>query len=162
MPVFKFHKYPWKLCELRVFPLRSSRLGFNAFTAEYAEIKTRSAQRKEDWQKWWTSKNTQNMCIWGRTPTIDWGNFKIALRRSSVLNEFFHFRQITTSSPAPIWFPVEIRVLWGQAPTFNYGAMMKFKISGSVSRNWPTFLIFFGVWHHIHYIIHSYIGWLLP
>ena len=36
-----------KLCELRVFYLRSLRLGFNAFTAEYAEIKTQGAQREE-------------------------------------------------------------------------------------------------------------------
>jgi len=44
--VFILHLF--KLCELRVFPLRSLRLGSNAFTAEYAEIKTQSAQREED------------------------------------------------------------------------------------------------------------------
>ncbi len=37
-----------KLCELRVYPLRSYRLGSNAFNAEYAEIKTQSAHREED------------------------------------------------------------------------------------------------------------------
>jgi hypothetical protein len=37
-----------KLCELRVFSLRALRLGFNAFTAEYAEIKTQGAQSEED------------------------------------------------------------------------------------------------------------------
>jgi len=37
-----------KLCELRVFSLRSLRLGSYAFTAEYAEIKTQSAQREEE------------------------------------------------------------------------------------------------------------------
>ena len=37
----------YSLCELRSSPLQPLRLEFNASTAEYAEIKTQSAQREE-------------------------------------------------------------------------------------------------------------------